>query len=163
MVNLYYAQDMYTYMYTLHNIYKYMYTADKHSKMLNMTARLAIEIRNIPDWNVDWNDRAPQRDPATLTISDLLPSENDGTELEKRAVNHVMHILVEEFPSLSDLQPLLPSSETDPVGESNVVPMKILFKDEKYKSETTEILTRLVKDADLSGKPELLYMQQVQK
>jgi hypothetical protein len=35
--------------------------------------------------------------------------------------------------------------------------MKILFKDEKYKSETTEILTRLVKDAELSGKPEV-YM-----
>ena len=37
------------------------------------------------------------------------------------------------------------------MGKSNVVPMKILFKDEKYKSETTEILTRLVKDAELSG------------
>ena len=135
-----------------------MYTADKHSKMLNMTARLAIEIRNIPGWNVDWNDRAPQRDPATLTISNLLPSEGDGTELEKRAVNHIMHFLVEEFPSLSDLQPLLPSSKTDPVGKSNVVPMKILFKEEKYKSETTEILTRLVKEADLSGKPEVIYM-----
>lgn len=126
--------------------------------MLNMTARLAIEIRNIPGWNIDWNDRTPQRDPATLTISNLLPSEGDGTELEKRAVNHIMHFLVEEFPSLSHLQSLLPSSETDPVGKSNVVPIKILFKEEKYKSETTEILTRLVKEADLSGKPEVIYM-----
>ena len=66
-----------------------------------------------------------------------------------------MHILVEEFPSLADLKPVLPPSDSPAMGKSNVVPMKILFKDEKYKSETTEILTRLVKDAELSGKPEV--------
>jgi hypothetical protein len=33
------------------------------------------------DWNVDWNDTAPQHDPAALTISDLLLGEADGTEL----------------------------------------------------------------------------------
>ena len=126
-----------------------MLTTDKHSKMLNMTARLAVEIRNLPDWDVDWNDTAPQRDLATVTISDLLPGEADGTELQKRAVHHIMHILVEEFPSLANLQAILPSSDAHAVG---VVPMKILFKDEKYKSETTEILARLVKDA---GKPEV--------
>ena len=104
-----------------------MLTTDQHSKMLNMTARLAVEIRNLPDWNVDWNDTAPQHDPAALTISDLLPGEADGTELQKRAVHHIMHILVEEFPSLVDLEPVLPSSDTCIVGKSNVVPMKILF------------------------------------
>ena len=35
--------------------------------------------------------------------------------------------------------------------------MKILFRDEKYKSETIEILLQLAKDAELSGKPEVLY------
>ena len=100
------------------------------------------------------NDTAPQHDPATLTISDLLPGAADGTELQKRAVHHIMHILVEEFPYV---EPVLPSSDTCIVGKSNVVPMKILFKDEKYKSKTNEILTRLVKDAELSGKPEV-YM-----
>lgn len=130
---------------------------DKHSTMLNMTARLAVEIRNLPDWEIDWDDTTPQRDPATLTISDLLPGEADGTELQKRAMCYIMHILVEEFPSLADLQPFLPSSDTPAMGActSNVVPMKILFKDEKYRSETTEILTKLVEDANLSGKPEV--------
>ena len=51
--------------------------------MLNMTARLAIEIRNLPDWEIDWDDTTPQRDPATLTISDLLPGEADGVELRR--------------------------------------------------------------------------------
>lgn len=35
--------------------------------------------------------------------------------------------------------------------------MKVLFKGEKYKSETTEILDRLVVDAQLSGK-QSVYM-----
>ena len=135
-----------------------MLTTDKHSKMLNMTARLAVEIRNLPDWDVDWNDTAPQRDLATVTISDLLPGEADGTELQKRAVHHIMHILVEEFPSLANLQAVLPSSHAHAVGRSNVVPMKILFKDEKYKSETTEILARLVKDAIYQENQRYTYM-----
>ena len=88
--------------YSVMYMYMYNYT-DKHSEMLNMTARLAIEIKNLPDWEVDWNDTTPQRDPTKLTISDLLPSEADGAELEKRAVQHIMHTLVEEFPCLADL------------------------------------------------------------
>ena len=51
------------------------------SRMLNVTARLAIEIKNLLHWVIDWTDNAPQRDPASLTISDLLPSEADGQEL----------------------------------------------------------------------------------
>ena len=35
-------------------------TTDKHSTMLNMTARLAVEIRNLPDWEIDWEDTTPQ-------------------------------------------------------------------------------------------------------
>ena len=141
--------------YTCHNgITSSHSTSDKHSTMLNMTARLAIEMRNLPDWEVDWDDVTPQRDPATLTISDLLPGEADGVELQKRAVVHVMRVLVEEFPALSYLDPLLPTEES-PDSRSNVVPMKILFKDEKYIAETTEILTRLATDAELSGKPEV--------
>ena len=104
-----------------------MFTTDKHSTMLNMTARLAVEIRNLPDWDVDWDDTSPQRDPATLTISDILPSEADGIELQKRAVRLVMHVLVEEFPSLADLNPVLPPSDSPAMGKSNVVPMKILL------------------------------------
>ena len=33
--------------------------------------------------------------------------------------------------------------------------MKILFKDEKYKAETIDILKQLLIDAELTGKPEV--------
>lgn len=121
-----------------------------------MTARLAIEIKNLPHWMIDWTDTTPQRDPATLTISDLLPSEADGQELNKQAVQHIMSFLVEEFSSISYLAALIPPEESPhKTCKSTIVPMKILFKDEKYKSETTDILDRLVVDAQLSGKPEV--------
>ena len=66
-----------------------------------------------------------------------------------------MHTLVEEFPALTYLQALLPSlPERVGRGRSNVVLMKILFKDEK--SETIEILSQLTEAAELSGKSEVL-------
>ena len=36
--------------------------------------------------------------------------------------------------------------------------MKLLFLDEKYKSQTTEIMSKLACDAQLSGKPEGGYV-----
>ena len=130
-------------------------TVDRHSKMLNMTARLAVEMKCLPPWEVDWTDTKPQRDTSTLTISDLLPNESDGLILEERGVDFIMQFLVTEFKSLNHLQPLLPSKEGPNVSRSNVVPMKLLFLDEKYKAETTEILARIASDAQLSGKPEV--------
>ena len=63
-----------------------------------------------------------------------------------------MGFLVSAFQSLSDLKEFVPSREVvHPVEKSVVVPMKILFKDEKYKSETIEILQQLMADADLKG------------
>ena len=44
-------------------------STDKHSTMLNLTARLAVDIRHLPDWEIDWDNNTPQRDPATLTIN----------------------------------------------------------------------------------------------
>ena len=131
--------------------------ADKHATMLNMTARLAVEIKVLPDWDVDWSDTAPQRDPASLRISDILPTNDDGIMLRKKATQHIMQVLVDDFPSLADLKQLLPTPVRVSGTRSNVVPMKILFQDEKYKSETIDILTRLVKDAELSGKPEVYH------
>lgn len=58
--------------------------------MLNLTARLAVQIQNLPDWEIDWNDTTPQHDPSTLT--DILPNEGDGQELKKRAAQYVMHV-----------------------------------------------------------------------
>ena len=109
-----------------------------------MTERLAVEIRHLPDWEVDWNDTTPQRDPSTLTITDMLPSEGDGQELKMRAVQYVMHFLVSEFGCLDHLKPLVLDEDSPHVVEkSNVVPMKILFKDDKYKAQTTDILLQM--------------------
>ena len=131
-------------------------STDKHSTMLNLTARLAVDVRHLPDWEIDWDDNTPQRDPATLTITDILPTETDGQELKRRAVQYVMHFLVREFSCLGHLKSLLPDEDSPHfVSKSTVVPMKVLFKDEKYKAQTTDILARLVVDAQLSGKPEV--------
>ncbi len=63
-----------------------------------------------------------------------------------------MTFLVENFPDLKHLLKFIPTPEPlHPVLPSEVVPMKILFKDEKYKSETIEILSQLLTDARLSG------------
>ena len=128
--------------------------------MLNLTARFAVQIQHLPDREIDWNDTTPQHDPAIPTITDILPTEGDGQKLKKRAVQYVMQFLVTEFGCLNHLKSFLPDEESPHcVNKSNVVPMKILFKDEKYKAETTDILSRLVVDAQLSGKPEVWTCQ----
>lgn len=127
--------------------------------MLNMTARLAVSIQNLPDGIIDWNDSTSSRDVNNLTINDILPSAVDAAVLNKRAVHFVMHFLVCEFRSLKDLKSFLPPEQSPhPVKKSTIMPMKILFKDEKYKAQTIDILTRLISDADLTGKPEVRYI-----
>ena len=61
-------------------------TLDKHGTMINSTACLAVKIQNLPDWDVDWFDTKPQQSRQALTISDILPSAEDASVLEKRAV-----------------------------------------------------------------------------
>lgn len=129
---------------------------DHHSTMLNLTSRMAVDIQNLPHWEVDWSDNKPQKTRSSLTCADFLPDEADATELQKRAVLLVMEILTTEFTSLSDLQKLVPQRESpNPVCKSVVVPMQALFKDEKYKSETIDILSALMKDAALTGTPQV--------
>lgn len=55
-----------------------IFHVDKHAAMLNMTTTVAVEIKTLPDWDVDWNNTAPQCGPVTLGISDLLPGNGDG-------------------------------------------------------------------------------------
>lgn len=123
---------------------------DKHSKMLNIIARLAVRIRHFPDWEFDWADTRPQMNRDLLTISDFLSSEADAAELKKRAVNYIMNFLVQEFPALSDLKKFLPGKPEKVVAKSELVPMEVLFKDEKYIAETIDILSQLIEDARLS-------------
>ena len=123
--------------------------------MLNNTSRLAVRIRHIPDWDFDWADTRPQMNRDLLTISDFLSSEADAAELKTRAVSYVMTFLVQEFPALSDLKKFLPGKPEKVITKSEVVPMEVLFKDEKYIAETIDILSQLVDDAGLSGQAQV--------
>jgi hypothetical protein len=138
-------------MYITHN-------ADKHAHMLNITSRLAIRIRNLPSWEFDWSDTTPQRSRTSLTVVDFLMSEADAAE---RAVRYMMRFMVSAFSTFSDLKPFV-TDETPlhPVVKTEVVPMKVLFRDEKYVSETIEILTDIAKDAQLSGQPQVSLQTQ---
>ena len=44
---------------------------DKHSSMLNVTARLAVKVQNLPDWEVDWDDITPQCSRSSLTCDNF--------------------------------------------------------------------------------------------
>ena len=47
--------------------------------MLNLTSRLAIKIKYLPDYEFDWSDTSPQRPQTSLRVEDFLPNENDAT------------------------------------------------------------------------------------
>ena len=124
--------------------------------MLNATSRLAIKIQHLPEWEVDWEDSKPQKPRSALQITDILPNEADGRELHQQAVSFVMRLLVEEFESLSDLVRYAPLEEhLHPIATSEVVPMELLFRDEKYTSENVEILKKIAIDANLHGSPQV--------
>ena len=69
----------------------------------------------------------------------------------------MMEFLVKEFKSLNDLSALVPKrTSPHPVLKARVAPMKIiLFKDEKYKAETIDILSQLSEDACVTGAPQV--------
>lgn len=147
--------------------YKHAYTCtslctlitDHHSDMMNLTARIAVKLQNWPDWEVDWNDCRPQRPRSSLNATDFLPDDNDSAEFHKHAIQYVMEFLVANFPTLKDLEQHVPARQSPhPVRKAIVAPMKILFKDEKYKAETIDILTQLIKDAALTGQPQVKLM-----
>ena len=117
-----------------------------HSSMINATSRLTVNIRYVPN-STNWEDiMTARRTCQSLTINDFTPNDRNGIVLQQYATHYVMGFLVSAFQSLSDLSLFL-----HPVDKSVMVPMKILFKDEKYKSETIEILQQLMADADLKG------------
>lgn len=126
--------------------------------MLNVTARLAVKITNLPDWNVDWNDNTPQCSRSCLDCSHFLPSIEDAYAMNETAVEYTMDFLVNEFDALEELKPLFRSlQKTHPATKPTVAPMAILFKDEKYKDKTIEIMQQLMEDAKLSGNPQVCY------
>ena len=86
-----------------------------------------------------------------------LPSEVDGEEFYRRAVHFVMQLLVTEFDSLSNLSRYVPPEKPlFPDTKTNVVPMRLLFRAEKYTSESVEILKETAKGAGVQGSPHVL-------
>ena len=129
-----------------------------HSSMMNVTTRLAVRIRFLPEFPFDWSDTSPQKSRQSLTVEDYLPNASESHQLEERATRYMMGFLVEAFTCLEDLRPFVPPMESlHQPQKSQVIPMKLLFRDEKYKSETIQILSQLIRDANLSGDPEV-YM-----
>ena len=130
----------------------------KHSAMLNVTARLAVKIEHLPDWDVDWDDHQPQRPRSSLSYDDFLPSKGDAEAFNKAAIQYLMEFLVVEFKCLHHLKSLVPGRQSPhPVSSPTVAPMPILFRDEKYTAETVEILRDLMVDAKLSGNAQVNY------
>lgn len=63
-----------------------------------------------------------------------------------------MCILVQDFSDIQDLAQYAPDKQPfHPPKKSEVAPMKVLFKDEKFTSETIDILSKLVEDGNLKG------------
>lgn len=120
--------------------------------MLNLTARLAVRVENLPDWDVDWSDSTPQRPRSSLSVEDFIPSKEDADALHAAAVQYMMEFLVAEFDSLHHLKSLVPCRQSPhPAIKATVAPMPILFKDEKYTAATVEIIRELMADAKLTG------------
>ena len=141
---------MYLHVYTIH--------IDIHASMLNLTTRLAIKMDNIPGWNIDWLDNKPQQLRNALNYTHFIPNKEDAECLEKYAIQYMMEFLVDSFSSLRHLGQLVPSRQSpNPIRKSTVVPMSVLFRDEKYTAETIEILSQLAHDADLTGDSPQVY------
>ena len=125
---------------------------EHHSSMMNVTARLAVKIRYLPDFEFDWSDCSPQRSRQDIVIDDLLPSVEDSKILYQRALDLTKEFIVSHFDVLSDLKQFLPSKPVDhPVVKSEVIPMKMLMKDEKYTTESIDILIQIFNDAGFTG------------
>ena len=167
-----YKSIMYMYTHTYGTAYVHVHiirftmcptATDRHSSMMNVTPRLAIRLRYLPDWEFDWQDMQPQRSRDTLTISDFLPSEDDASYLKTQATHYIMRILTEEFEQLLHLKRFVPEQRPlHPPKKSEVAPMKVLFKDEKYTSETIDILVKLMEDGNLNGQSQVRHHTHIQ-
>ena len=65
--------------------------------MMNVTSRLAVEIRHLPDFEFSWSDKTPQRSRDSITVEDVLPSQDDSRVLKEHAVQFLIRFLVESF------------------------------------------------------------------
>lgn len=122
--------------------------------MENTTTRLAVRIQTHPPYQVDWSSKTPQKSRCHLQESDILPSDHDAEHLNTYMLSFVMSFIVKKLKSLSDLDQFLPT-ESFHAQKSEVVPLKLLFRDEKLTDENIHILREYAKEAKLDGSPQI--------
>ena len=136
----------------------YLNHSEHHNTMRNYTTRLAVKIQHLSPYDFDWSNNLPQRSRESLQEENILADEEDGVVLHKRMVQFMMQFLVTEFSDLQNLSQFSPSlSGPHTVEKSVVVPMKMLFCDEKYTDENILILHQFIEDAALSGHPQVIF------
>ena len=79
--------------------------------MCNATTRLAIGIDHLPPYDFSWEDSTPQKMRNDLTLDEIFPNVEDGRVLFERAVQYTAQVLVEEFPTFSDLRQFVVSPD----------------------------------------------------
>ena len=68
----------------------------------------------------------------------------------------IQQILVEEFPTFSNLRHFVAIPDrSSSVYKSRIVPMKLLFRDEKYTNENIQILQQFSRECNLTGSPQV--------
>ena len=76
--------------------------------------------------------------------------------LYEHMVKYVCAFIASEFGDLSELCVFIDDLNTGPrVKLSVVIPMNVLFHDEKYTDENILILQKLAKDAKMTGIPQV--------
>ena len=89
----------------------------------------------LPPFPFSWDDNAPQKSCSALKEENILPNKDDGHHLHHQMMNFLMEFFVNELKGLSDPRQFLPSKQHPPAHKSMVIPMKLLFLDEKYTDE----------------------------
>ena len=82
-------------------------TPDRHSSMLNVTSRLAVKIKHVPE-NIAWQDTSCQKSRSSLSLSDMLPGPEEGKIFCDHGVLTVMELLVSELKSREGIKQLVP-------------------------------------------------------
>ena len=95
---------------------------------------------------------SPQGSRSQLTVAGILSDADDSMVLTKQALVFLQHFITSQFDDVHDLQPFLPGTHTpESVEKTEVVPMRLVFRDEKYVTENVAILRDLARDANLTG------------
>eukprot|EP00118_Oscarella_pearsei_P007217 m.34573 g.34573 ORF g.34573 m.34573 type:complete len:252 (+) comp31999_c0_seq2:517-1272(+) len=118
---------------------------DSQATMWNLTTRLVIPIKNMPEDSTQ-RDNRPQRSRSSLSASDILFDDEDGRSIIDDAVFLVMNFLTERVRCLAHLKGQLICTPPGNVTKTKVTALEILDVDEAYTDENIEILKRFCTD-----------------